>query len=75
MADTGYRLVDVDGKELPAPTLNGKEVILPQGHTWTWCLDATHEGYEDMSDEEILKYAAGVRKRYVLLHSKKEDEE
>lgn len=72
MAEANFRLVDINGNELPAPTLNGKEVILPEGHTWTWCLDATHEPYEGMSDEEILRYAAGVRKRYVLLRAKED---
>lgn len=66
MSDIVLRLVDIQGNALPSPDLINNEVIFKEGFTWTWCLDARHEPYNEMDEAAVLLRAAAVRKRYVL---------
>lgn len=70
MADATIRLVDINGVPQPTPDLVDNEVIFKPGYEWVWCLDARHEPYNAMEDQEILARAAKNRKRYVLLNAK-----
>lgn len=74
MSEATLRLVDIKGNALPSPDLVNNEVIFKDGFTWTWCLDARHEPYNELDEAEVLQRAASVRKRYVLFGAEAADE-
>lgn len=73
MSEAALRLIDVKGNALPAPELVNNEVVFKDGFTWTWCLDARYEPYNEMEEADVLKRAADVRKRYVLFGGNAEE--
>lgn len=66
-SEGGLVLYSVAGEKMPAPHLNGRDVVFASADIrWTWVLDARHEPYNKLPLEDVLKRAARNRKRYVL---------
>ena len=67
MSDGELTLIDTNGQPAGAVTLDGTEVVLPEGMGWTWIMDERHEPYASMERDELLHRAEHARKRYVLV--------
>ena len=68
MADSGVWLIDTEtGAKLVQPPVRDNEVFMPEGYSWTWCLDARIEPYDEMDLDEVRKRGLTNRKRYLLV--------
>jgi hypothetical protein len=70
MADSTPWLIDTTtGAKLAQATSEGSETTLPDGYSWTWCLDGRHEPYNELELEEVMSRARVNRKRYLLVNT------
>lgn len=70
MADSDPWLIDTTtGEKLAQAQSEGSETTLPDGYSWTWCLDGRGEPYNEMELERVLGRALINRKRYLLVNS------
>lgn len=70
MADSTPWLLDTKtGKKLAQAHSEGSETTLPEGFTWTWCLDGRVEPYNEMDLATVLGRALINRKRYLLVNN------
>jgi len=66
--DDRLALVSIDGNTVGVATAEGTDVTFPNPDIrWVWVLDARAEPYDTMEVAEVMRRAAAVRKRYILL--------
>lgn len=70
MADSSPWLIDTTtGEKLAQAHSEGSETTLPDGFSWTWCLDGRVEPYSEMELARVLGRAKINRKRYLLVNN------